>query len=121
MILSNIAIVTAHPVLNDEIHIAITADLRAPDASAVKQLQDAPKVLNDNTPYLGHEGCKQCGTSTARDYVEGIDDTDVTYCFTITNLGDATLGDIALNDDQLQFTTNGLGPLDPGASVMVPL
>ena len=88
--ISNVATVTAHPVLHDGTDIPKRCQCNASDHSAVtiKQADYSPKVLIDNTPYLGHDGGKHCGTKAAPDYVEGMYGTNVTYYFTVTNLGD---------------------------------
>jgi probable HAF family extracellular repeat protein len=71
-----------------------------------------PALLLQKTVYLGHDGGASCPGS---DRVAGTNGAPITYCFRISNDGDAALTNVALTDASLSgFSVTNLGPLATG-------
>lgn len=114
--LKNIVTVTANPVLDTGADIPGQNDVTASDDSSVGHLQYNPQVKIDNTVYLGQDGGVKCGTSDAKELVSGYFSTDVTYCFNVSNPGNAYLNQVKVTDPELNITdTTSIALLAPGA------
>lgn len=79
----------------------------------------SPAVSIQKTVYLGQDGKKSCGTTSAVEQVEGQLNTKVTYCFRVTNTGTTFLRIPSVSDPSLPYTTDSVGQLAPGASTTV--
>ena len=86
---------------------------------AISKVLYKPNITLTNTVYLGNDVAGS-SCSSAVEYVEGYLNTDVVYCFKITNNGHTFLNNVTLQDGELTYTTN-VGVLAPGASIVVPL
>lgn len=118
--LTNNAVATGTPALQDGTAIPNSAFVTDTDPSAVDMKDYAPKIVIENSVYPGKDGGKQCGTNVARDLVEGIFGTPVTYCFNVTNVGDTPLTNVAIVNGPLNYN-NTTRPLAPGEWVVLPL
>jgi uncharacterized repeat protein (TIGR01451 family) len=116
--LTNVATVSGNPVNANGIDIPNMPDVNATDPSSVGLL--TANISLTNTVYLGSDAAGS-GCSSAVEYVEGPKNTDVVYCFNITNTGNTYLGSITLSDSSLAFNTSAIKTLAPGESVLVPL
>jgi uncharacterized membrane protein len=116
--LTNTATVVGNPVFVDGTDIPNLVDVTANDPSAVGVL--SASIALTNTVYLGSDAAGS-GCASAVEYVEGLKDTEVVYCFLISNNGATYLNNIMLKDDALTFTKIDIKMLAPGESVLVPL
>ena len=84
----------------------------AVDSAVVREIH--PSLALRKTVYLGHDGGAACpGTEE----VSGTNGTPVTFCFAVSNNGDAAVTAVTLSDPALPgFATTNLGTLAPGAS-----
>lgn len=84
-------------------------------------LEYSSSVTIENTVYRGHDGGVSCGTDIPTESVEGFSGAYVTYCFTITNTGETNLGDISIDNADLDYYSDGekIGILGPGNSTVV--
>lgn len=119
--LLNTAVVTAKPSLKDGTLIPQGGVVRDADPSSVELLPYSPRITIDNSVYLGSDEGKQCGTQVARDLVQGLYGAEVTYCLNVTNVGDTTLNDIEIIDQELNFTKKLSNSLAPGESITLPV
>ena len=117
--LTNTAVVVGNPVLPNGSDIADLADVSASDPSAVGILLHLPNITLSNTVYQGSDSAG-ASCSAAVEYVEGYKNTDVVYCFNITNNGNTHLSNITLTNGALAYNKNGIVTLAPGESVLVP-
>ena len=85
---ANTATVTATPQAG--------ADVSDSDTASVDEVNAAVNV--DKTVYVGHDGGASC---EGGELSEDEDGTPVTWCFSITNTGDATLTNLRLDDADL--------------------
>ena len=112
--ISNLATVTGVPPVGPDVTDDDTASLDVVD----------PGLALAKVVYLGHDagaGCAGAGNSAA-----GEPGQPVTWCFTVTNTGDAPLTDVVLDDadlgiDQtdLEVLSGVLATLAPGSSVVL--
>ncbi|MEL7210926.1 MAG: hypothetical protein AAGK32_22280, partial [Actinomycetota bacterium] len=92
---------------HDMVNVA-TGSGRTPTGAVVTDADDAaveevgPAVRIDKTVYAGHDGGQSC---TGTDLLEGERGSPVTYCFVITNDGDAELAPVSIVDPALGITT----------------
>jgi Na+-translocating ferredoxin:NAD+ oxidoreductase RnfG subunit len=89
--------------------------VQSSDKSEVEALAYVTGVTIENTVYFGHNGGSSCGNSTKKQ-AEGFAGTKVTYCFKIQNTGKTYLGDITIDNVDLEYYNDGtlIGPLAPG-------
>lgn len=113
--------VSATPFTADGRKILDHAIVTAHDAASVGMLELNPSVGLSNKVYLGDDDGASCGTNIAVDRVEESFGEAVTYCFTITNDGDAHLATISIEDDALSFHDTSIETLAPGESATVSL
>ncbi|MEL7210960.1 MAG: hypothetical protein AAGK32_22460, partial [Actinomycetota bacterium] len=81
----------------------------------------APGIAIDKTVYAGHDDGASCAGSQT---VTALDGDPVTYCFEVTNTGDATLTavqvddpDLGIDQDDMTILSGSTLALLPGASV----
>jgi hypothetical protein len=81
----------------------------------------APAIDIVKTVYAGHNSGASC---PGGELVTGVNGTQVTYCFVVTNTGDTYLSPVTVNDANLGITQaqmtlkSGTVPLAPGASLV---
>ena len=115
--LVNNATVVGNPAFANETEIPDMSDVNATDPSSVGLY--VANITLTNTVYLGNDAGGS-GCASALEYVEGLKNTEVVYCFNITNNGSTHLGNITLTDGSLVFNTSDIKMLAPGESVLVP-
>jgi uncharacterized repeat protein (TIGR01451 family) len=111
--LDNTASVTGTPPVGE--------DVTDEDTASADEIH--PDLTVEKTVYGGHDDGAQC--DTAGDVHHDEDDTPDTWCFTVTNTGDATLTDLRIDDpvldvdqDDLAWLSDPTGALDPGETVV---
>ncbi len=85
-----------------------------PDTAEVDVVNPALTVAK--TVYLGHDTGASCDGA---ELVTGQNGDAVTYCFTVTNTGDAPLNNITVDDADLGITLPVVGPIAIGATATV--
>lgn len=89
------------------------------DAAACAQ--ETPAVDIEKTVYAGHDAG---ASAPGGQFLEGNNGDNITYVFTITNIGNVTLTDLSFNDGDLGITLGDLAvasgalPLVPGDSIV---
>lgn len=118
--LVNTADVAANPVDMAGVDIAGLPIVTAIDTATIDLL--TPEMTLVKTVYLGNDGGASCpGTSVVN---LGNSAADVTFCFTVTNIGDVSLADVAINDitfgvtDAAMILVSGTSPLAPTESMV---
>jgi hypothetical protein len=119
--LTNFANVIASPSAVDGTPIPNAEPVRDTDPSRVDQIEYAPRIVIENSVYVGRDGGKQCGTSAARDVVDGLYGTEVTFCFNVTNRGDTPLSSIIIANEALSYQNGVSQVLKPREWVMISL
>lgn len=117
--LTNNATVVGIPCLADKTPIPNTDPVSDDEDSNVKLKPYNHEVTIENTVYLGHDSGVKCGTNAAREWVQGIYDTPVTYCFVIENTGDNDLVDLTITNVDLDFTDTSISHLAPGEQAKI--
>jgi hypothetical protein len=103
--LTNKVTATGKPALVDGTVIPNAAVVTDDDTSSVAHVAYQPQVSVENSVYLGSgDNCRQCETSAAREYVEGVFGTAVTFCFKVVNMGDTPLTNIRIVNADLGYT-----------------
>ncbi|VAW32809.1 internalin, putative [hydrothermal vent metagenome] len=117
--LVNTAQATANPVDSDGVDLPGGIDPIVTDTAEVDLSGAAVSLVK--TVYINHDSGLSCAGTNS---VNIFDDTSVTYCFVVTNTGDAYLDDFVLNDatlgiNQTNMTLlNGTFPVAPNASAV---
>jgi hypothetical protein len=120
--LTNNAVVTANPVLEDGSDIPNLADVTSTDYSAVGKIPVKGGVVIDNRVYDDTEGGNsKCGTDETYDSVSGVYNTAVMYCFIAKNVGETHLNQIVVTNKDLNFSQPVDGLLAPGESKTISL
>jgi hypothetical protein len=114
-----IAYVTATPYAADGRKIVDHAVVTDNDAASIGMIKLNPSVSISNTVYLDGDDGASCGSSGAVEEVEESYGEAVTYCFTVTNSGDAHLSALVIEDEKLSFRDTSIDRLAPGESVTV--
>jgi hypothetical protein len=91
------------------------------DAASIGMIKLSPSVSILNTVYLGDDDGASCGSKIAVDEVEESFGQAVTYCFTVTNGGDAHLSSLVIENEKVSFRDTSIVHLAPGASATVSL
>ena len=117
--IQNVATVTANPILQDGTDIEGMPDVSSNDTSSVGKLSYVASVQVSNTVYKGVDGTSGCSNST--ETVTDLFGADITYCFRITNTGNATLKNVVLSNAMLVYADSLLTPLRPKESILVSL
>ena len=121
--LTNLANVTAHPVLEDGSDIPNLSDVTDADDANVLVVPHSAAIVIENTVYHGHDGGDSCGGDEASEIAVGYPDSPVTFCFKVTNSGNSHLGSIVVTNPVLgDFTdSTSIGQLAPGETKTISL
>jgi uncharacterized repeat protein (TIGR01451 family) len=117
--LTNTASASAQPV--DEQGAPIPGVDSPIDEDTAEVDEITPAIEIQKTVYAGHDSGASCPGS---ELVQGQNGADVTYCFSVTNTGDAYLDLVKIDDSALGVTqtdlsiVSGAVPLAPGESIV---
>jgi hypothetical protein len=113
--LKNIPTVTANPVSRRGDDYPGEPDVTASDPSEVDKVANNATILIDNRVYPNHDDGVSC--HRAVEEVKGPWNSAVSFCVTVTNIGNTYLSNITVVDEELSFTDTGsIGTLAPGVS-----
>ena len=76
-------------------------------------------ITISNTVYAGTDGGEKCGKSEATDVQQGYFGDEVTYCFVVSNTGEASLSAVTIENPDLDFSQKLDQILGPGESSTV--
>lgn len=79
--------------------------------------EGGPALTLDKSVYRGHDGGSGCPGEQS---VKAVHEADVTYCFSVTNSGDATLSPVTVEDAELGLTDTDMTVLSGDLSSMAP-
>ena len=112
--LLNEATATGNPTYTDGTDIVEAEDVTDSDTAEVDEIVVNPAIDIQKTVYLGHDSGASC---PGAELALGVNGTEVTYCFEVTNTGDIFLSDIVVDDPNLGTPVGMIaGPLAPGGS-----
>jgi hypothetical protein len=117
--LVNVAEVIANPVYDNFIDLPNIPDVSDKDSASVDLVSQG--ITLEKQVYLGYNGGASCSTA-GLEVVSGEANSDVTYCFEVTNTSQTHL-DVSIEDATLDIPTKTLLPftstvLAPGSSQM---
>lgn len=110
-------LVEADPVYESGDDIPGLPNVFSDDDSAVAQLEYRPSVGVANTVYIGSDNGLACGTAVEK--VTEAYETDIVYCFNVSNFGNTYLGSVTVNNAVVGFSEAVNKVFAPGDSLMI--
>ena len=116
--LTNIAVASGSPSLQDGADIPDIPDVVAKDPSSVKVVAFQPSINIENTVYIGTDAGATC-TDSKLEVVSGYPKTEVVYCLQVSNTGDSYLSNVLVVDAELKINDSSIKLLAPGESKII--